>query len=75
MQAWIPVSKERPWHCQVHRDAFGYGELPPNVDSRLVVDLRWFGKVEERASNMVRFIIFCGLPLLVSHDNDLEDQR
>ena len=52
---WIPVSEGRPWHCQIHRDAFHYGEVAPNVDSRLVVDLRWFGIVQPRPENRVRF--------------------
>ena len=55
MQCWIPVSEKRPWHCQVHRDAFSYGEVAPNVDTRLIVDLRWFGKVEPREENRVVF--------------------
>lgn len=55
MQCWIPVSDERPWHCQVHRDAFSYGEVAPNVDTRLVVDLRWFGKVTPQKENRVTF--------------------
>ncbi|GMH41750.1 hypothetical protein BSKO_09660 [Bryopsis sp. KO-2023] len=38
-QCWFPYSKDRPWHCQIHRDAFAYGELAPNVDPRLIVDL------------------------------------
>jgi pyranose oxidase len=54
-QVWIPVSEERPWHCQIHRDAFHYGEIAPNVDSRLVVDLRWFGIVEPRFESKVCF--------------------
>jgi pyranose oxidase len=54
-QVWIPVSEERPWHCQIHRDAFHYGEVAPNVDSRLVVDLRWFGIVDPRPDNRVTF--------------------
>jgi pyranose oxidase len=54
-QIWIPVSDGRPWHCQIHRDAFHYGELAPNVDSRLIVDLRWFGMVKQRAENRVCF--------------------
>ncbi|XP_078673116.1 uncharacterized protein LOC144912135 [Branchiostoma floridae x Branchiostoma belcheri] len=44
-QVWIPVSEGRPWHCQIHRDAFSYGGITPNVDTRLIVDLRWFGKM------------------------------
>lgn len=52
---WIPVSDGRPWHCQIHRDAFAYGDHPPNVDDRLIVDLRWFGIVGQHASNRVSF--------------------
>lgn len=54
-QCWIPVSGDRPWHCQVHRDAFSYGGVGPNVDTRLIVDLRWFGKMEPRFENKVDF--------------------
>ena len=55
MQCWIPVSKTRPWHCQVHRDAFQYGEVARNIDTRLIVDLRWFGRVNPRYENRVEF--------------------
>jgi pyranose oxidase len=54
-QVWIPVSEARPWHCQIHRDAFHYGDLAPNVDSRLIVDLRWFGIVEPRFESRLGF--------------------
>ncbi|XP_068712207.1 uncharacterized protein [Montipora foliosa] len=54
-QCWIPVSEGRPWHCQVHRDAFPYGKVPPNIDSRLVVELRWYGRMEPRFENCVEF--------------------
>ncbi|HVL26190.1 MAG TPA: GMC oxidoreductase, partial [Thermomicrobiales bacterium] len=54
-QVWIPVSDDRPWHCQVHRDAFHYGDVQPNVDSRLVVDLRWFGIVQPRHESKLVF--------------------
>ncbi|KAK2572631.1 Pyranose 2-oxidase [Acropora cervicornis] len=54
-QCWIPVSENRPWHCQIHRDAFAYGQLKDAVDRRLVVDLRWFGKIEPRYENCVEF--------------------
>lgn len=54
-QVWIPVSEGRPWHCQIHRDAFHYGEIAPNVDGRLVVDLRWFGIAEPRFDNRIAF--------------------
>ena len=49
------MSDERPWHCQIHRDAFSYGEVAPNVDTRLVVDLRWFGRVTPTKENRVTF--------------------
>jgi pyranose oxidase len=52
---WIPVSKDRPWHCQIHKDAFHYGALPAGIDDRLIVDLRWFSIIEPRASNRVEF--------------------
>ena len=52
---WIPVSEERPWHCQIHRDSFAYGALPPDIDDRLVVDLRWFGMIEPVETNLIRF--------------------
>ncbi|MFE5569014.1 GMC oxidoreductase [Amycolatopsis japonica] len=53
---WIPVSADRPWHCQIHRD-LPYADLVPNreIDKRLVVDLRWFGLVDPRPENRVRF--------------------
>ena len=49
------MSEERPWHCQVHRDAFSYGGVAPNVDTRLIVDLRWFGKMKPCFENRVEF--------------------
>ena len=52
---WIPVSEHRPWHCQIHKDAFHYGALPADIDDRLIVDLRWFGIVEPRPENYVTF--------------------
>ena len=55
MQCWIPVSDKRPWHCQIHRDAFSYGEVAPNIDTRLVVDLRWFGRATPQEENCVTF--------------------
>ena len=56
---WIPVceavSQKRLWHCQIHRDSFSYGAVPPDIDDRLIVDLRWFGMVDPVPSNLVRF--------------------
>ena len=54
-QVWIPVSEDRPWHFLIHRDAFHYGEVQPNVDTRLVVDLRWFGIVEPHPDSTLTF--------------------
>ncbi len=54
-QVWIPVSEDRPWHCQIHRDAFHYGDVAPEVDNRLVVDLRWFGIVEPHPESRITF--------------------
>lgn len=53
-QVWIPVSEDRPWHCQIHRDAFAYGDLGA-VDKRRIVDLRWFGIVDQRKENYIDF--------------------
>ncbi|KAI0407768.1 hypothetical protein F4802DRAFT_619913 [Xylaria palmicola] len=52
-QVYTPYSKEYPWHTQIHRDAFGYGELPADLDPRLVVDLRFFGRIQSRRENMI----------------------
>jgi pyranose oxidase len=54
-QITIPLSIGRPWHTQIHRDAFAYGGVPPNVDSRLIVDLRWFGLTKQKPENRVTF--------------------
>lgn len=51
----IPYSHEFPWHCQIHRDAFSYGGVGPRADSRVVVDLRFFGKQEVKEENQVFF--------------------
>lgn len=39
-QVTQPYHTLRPWHTQIHRDAFSYGDVGPAVDPRLVVDLR-----------------------------------
>ncbi|KAJ7660888.1 putative pyranose oxidase [Mycena polygramma] len=54
-QVTIPVSVERPWHTQIHRDAFSYGEVGPSLDSRVVVDLRFFGMQEGVPQNRMFF--------------------
>lgn len=40
---------------QVHRDAFSYGQTPPGIDQRLVLDLRFFSPVEPEYHNWVEF--------------------
>lgn len=54
-QVMIPYTTDYKWHCQVHRDAFSYGDVGPRADSRVVVDLRWFGKQDIKEENMVYF--------------------
>lgn len=54
-QVYFPLSEKYPWHTQIHRDAFGYGEVPSNIDQRLVVDLRWFGYMKPDQENYVTF--------------------
>jgi hypothetical protein len=51
----IPYTSNFPWHVQVHRDAFSYGDVGPKADPRVVVDLRFFGKSEIRRENQVTF--------------------
>ncbi|KAK3848351.1 MAG: pyranose 2-oxidase [Linnemannia gamsii] len=48
-------TQEKPWHVQIHKDTFSYGMVPQSIDPRLVLDLRWFGQMEAKASNQVRF--------------------
>lgn len=82
-QAWIPVSENRPWHCQIHRDAFSYGDVAPNVDSRLVVDLRWFGIVDPNPESRIFFsdehLDSFGMPQptfeWILHDEDRRNQH
>jgi pyranose oxidase len=53
---YIPVSEDRLWHSMIFREAFRLPDmLPPNVDSRLIVDLKWFGMVDPDPSNRVIF--------------------
>ncbi|KAJ3826739.1 pyranose 2-oxidase [Lentinula raphanica] len=54
-QVMIPYSREFPWHAQIHRDAFSYGDVGPRSDPRVVVDLRFFGKGDIVAENRVDF--------------------
>lgn len=50
-QFMIPYSHDFPWHVQVHRDAFSYGDVGPKADPRVVVDFRFFGKGEIKREN------------------------
>ncbi|KIJ51187.1 GMC oxidoreductase [Sphaerobolus stellatus SS14] len=54
-QVSIPYTRDFPWHTQIHRDAFNYGEVGPRADPRVVVDLRFFGKQDINPNNMVYF--------------------
>ncbi|KIM30732.1 pyranose oxidase [Serendipita vermifera MAFF 305830] len=54
-QVLIPYKSATPWHVQVHRDAFSYGDVGPKADPRVVVDLRFFGKGEIVKENRVTF--------------------
>ena len=54
LQCVIPPSESRPWNSLV-RDMYSYGEVPSATDSRLIVDLRWFGMIEPRYENCVTF--------------------
>ena len=40
---------------QIHRDAFSYGAVAESIDSRLVVDWRFFGRTEPVESNKLWF--------------------
>ncbi|KAI0777980.1 putative pyranose oxidase [Irpex lacteus] len=54
-QVNIPVTKKFPWHAQIHRDAFSYGEAGPRADPRVVVDLRFFGRQAYCDKNVLIF--------------------
>ncbi|KZT36902.1 pyranose oxidase [Sistotremastrum suecicum HHB10207 ss-3] len=64
-QVTSPISKEHPWHTQasysnqnsrrIHRDAFSYGKVGATIDSRVVVDLRFFGRNDPVETNTLTF--------------------
>ncbi|KAG8688771.1 Pyranose 2-oxidase, partial [Ceratobasidium sp. 394] len=54
-QITIPYSPEYPYHTQLHRDAFSYGDVGPQIDHRVVLDIRFFSRVDVRESNYVSF--------------------
>ena len=51
----IPYRSGSPWHVQIHRDSFSYGEVNFKADPRVVVDLRFFGKSGILEANKVTF--------------------
>ncbi|KAJ1304640.1 hypothetical protein OPQ81_005781 [Rhizoctonia solani] len=54
-QVTMAYTSDTPWHTQIHRDAFSYGDVGPRADPRLIVDLRFFGSQEPIADNYVTF--------------------
>ncbi|KAF9241500.1 CAZyme family AA3 [Penicillium roqueforti] len=54
-QITLPVGPEHEWHTQIHRDAFSYGAVPPAIDTRTIVDLRFFGQAKPNWDNRVKF--------------------
>ncbi|KZT31414.1 pyranose oxidase [Sistotremastrum suecicum HHB10207 ss-3] len=54
-QVTSPVHVDHPWHTQIHRDAFSYGKVGATIDSRVVVDLRFFGRNEPLERNTLTF--------------------
>lgn len=41
--------------CKIHRDAFSYGAVAENIDTRLIVDFRFFGYAEPQECNRIVF--------------------
>lgn len=54
-QLALRYTPDYPWHAQIHRDSFSFGDIGPKIDSRIVVDLRWFGKSDIIEKNRVVF--------------------
>lgn len=52
---YIPLAEDRPWHGQIFREAFQFDPLTPDVDSRLIIDLKWFGMIDPVPSNRMTF--------------------
>ncbi|EIN03465.1 pyranose 2-oxidase [Punctularia strigosozonata HHB-11173 SS5] len=48
-------TKDKPWHAQIHRDAFSYGAVAETIDTRTIVDFRFFGYVKPEATNRIDF--------------------
>ncbi|KAK0220817.1 pyranose 2-oxidase [Armillaria nabsnona] len=79
-QITIPYTPNYPWHTQIHRDAFSYGDVGPRTDPRVVVDLRFFGKSDISEKNEVcfsdKYTDIYGMPQATFHvertENDAE---
>lgn len=54
-QVSLPFLPSKPWHTQIHRDAFSYGAVPPAIDKRTIVDLRYFGLMQQQKRNRLYF--------------------
>ncbi|QRW11609.1 GMC oxidoreductase [Ceratobasidium sp. AG-Ba] len=54
-QVTIPYSTEYPYHTQIHCDAFSYGDIGPEIDHRVVVDIRFFAREDIQESNRITF--------------------
>ncbi|KAF8714535.1 GMC oxidoreductase, partial [Rhizoctonia solani] len=54
-QVGIPYSPSHPFHTQFHRDAFSYGDVGPQIDQRVVLDIRYFCMLEVQESNRISF--------------------
>jgi pyranose oxidase len=82
-QVTMPYTKDTPWHTQIHRDAFSYGDVGPRADPRVIVDLRFFGAQEVNKDNCVRFSSkhtdIYGMPQatfeVVRNQNDADNDR
>ncbi|KAG8733576.1 Pyranose 2-oxidase [Ceratobasidium sp. 423] len=83
-QVTMQYTGETPWHTQIHRDAFSYGDVGPRADPRLIVDLRFFGRQKVVQDNRVEFshehTDIYGMPQATFHvvrspDDAAEDER
>lgn len=55
-QVTMPYGSKTPYHTQIHRDAFSYGDVGPRADPRVIVDLRFFGKQDVKPENRIEFV-------------------
>ncbi|KLO05211.1 FAD/NAD(P)-binding domain-containing protein [Schizopora paradoxa] len=54
-QVTTPFTQDKPWHTQIHRDAFSYGAVAATIDTRTIVDFRFFGRMEPKKENTITF--------------------